>query len=480
MEKSNKENEHVEDAVTTLKITWRHYLIFPVVLGFFYALIINNYVENEWTQMMVRREYFPNEIANFSGCGNNNETDPRYKDYQTVQQVTAKWGMLFSLAELIPATLAQIILPPYTDVYGRKFLLILGTVALTVKNIGISLTVYYEASFWYLFAANAALGVGGTGLAFGSAAFSYTADITFTKTQRTIGVVATEAMIMFAVVASSYCSGLFIEDLDLGFFYTSVIGSGFTVLMILLILCMEESLPKENRSKPKPILESIKRMTDFYISKDFKGKRKAYILLVITFGMATIITINRGSMETLYFLGRPFCWGPSKIGLFSMVRHAAKTACGLVSIWFLQKFLSNAAIGMIGSMSSIISYTIEGLATTTVWIYMVPVTGIFTFLIVPMIRTLMSALTPLDKQGSMFAGAATIEVICTLIAHLSQNAIYSFSLSFMNGFVFLMCAVFSLVNLLLMYFIKRTKQGQETCQETDATVSSKKLESEKF
>ena len=182
MEKSNKENEHVEDAVTTLKITWRHYLIFPVVLGFFYALIINNYVENEWTQMMVRREYFPNEIANFSGCGNNNETDPRYKDYQTVQQVTAKWGMLFSLAELIPATLAQIILPPYTDVYGRKFLLILGTVALTVKNIGISLTVYYEASFWYLFAANAALGVGGTGLAFGSAAFSYTADITFTKT----------------------------------------------------------------------------------------------------------------------------------------------------------------------------------------------------------------------------------------------------------------------------------------------------------
>ena len=57
-------------------------------------------------------------------------------------------------------------------------------------------------------------------------------------------------MIMFAVVASSYCSGLFIEDLDLGFFYTSVIGSGFTVLMILLILCMEESLPKENRSKP--------------------------------------------------------------------------------------------------------------------------------------------------------------------------------------------------------------------------------------
>ena len=482
MEKTEKEKIGFEEksSPAPMKLNCRHYLIFPVVFGVYFSLIINGYVQGEWTQMMVRREYFPDESANFSGCTNNNESDPRYKDYQTVQQVTANWGMLFSLAEHIPATFAQMILPPYTDVYGRKFLLVFGCLAMAIKNVAISFTVYYEASFWYLFAANVVLGCGGTGFAFGSACFSYTADITFTKTQRTIGVVATEAMIMIAVVASSYCSGLFIEDLDLGFFYTSVIGSSFTLLMVLLILLLGESLPAEKRSKHKPIIENIKRMTDFYISKDFEGKRKAYILLVITFGMATIITINRGSMETLYFLGRPFCWGPSKIGLFSMVRHAAKTACGLVSIWFLQKFLSNAAIGMIGSMSSIISYTIEGLATTTVWIYMVPVTGIFTFLIVPMIRTLMSALTPLDKQGSMFAGAATIEVICTLIAHLSQNAIYSFSLSFMNGFVFLMCAVFSLVNLLLMYFIKRTKQGQETCQETDATVSSKKLESEKF
>lgn len=465
MEKSEKEMMSYEkDDSGNTKLTWRHYLIYPVVLGVYFSLIINGYVQHEWTQMMVRKDYFPNETANFSGCTNNNESDPRYQRYQTVQQVTAKWGMLFSLAEHVPATFSQMLLPPYTDAYGRKFLLVLATVAMALKNIGISLTVYFEASFWYLFAANVILGCGGTGFAFGSAAFSYTADITFTKTQRTIGVVATESCIMFAVVASAYCSGLFIETLGLGFFYTSVIGTVSTFLMILMILLLDESLPAEKRSRPKPILESIKRMTDFYISKDFKGKRKAYILLVITFGVATIITINRGNMETLYFLGRPFCWGPSKIGIFSMVRHLSKTVCGLASIWLLQKYLSNATIGMIGSFSSIVSYTVEGLATTTLMIYMVPVTGVFTFLIVPMIRALMSALTPLDKQGAMFAGAATIEVLCTLIAHLTQNAIYSFSLTFMNGFVFLMCAAFSLLNMILMYLIKRTKQGQETCQ----------------
>ena len=86
----------------------------------------------------------------------------------------------------------------------------------------------------------------------------------------------------------------------------------------------------------------------------------------------------------------------------------------------------------------------------------------------------MSALTPLDKQGAMFSSAATIEVICKLIAHLSQNAVYSISLTFMNGFVFMMCAVFSLINLLLMYLIKRTKQGQETCQ-VDFETSKKNL-----
>lgn len=478
MEKSEKpEKLHSDDETGNgIKVTWRHYLIFPVVFGIFFALVLNGYVRGEWTQLMIRKKYFPHETANFSGCENTNTSDPLYKKYETVQQEAAEWSIYFALGENIPNFIAMLILPPYIDVYGRKFLLIMSVAGMAIKCTAVSFIVYFEGSFWYFFASNVIDGMSGAGYGFGSAAFSYTADLTLTKTQRTIGVVVTESCIKFAVVLGSYCSGLFVEDLGLDFFYTSVIGGAFSLFILALTIILPESLPKHKRSKPKPITESIKNMTAFYVSKQYKGKRSAYILLLAAFGVATIITVNRGPMETLYLLGRPFCWGPSKIGMFRMVCMAAQTVFGLIIIWPMQKYLSNATIGVIGCLSGIASYIVEAFATTTVAIYMVAVSGIFIFLIVPMIRSLMSALTPLDQQGTMFAGGGAIEVTFTLIGSLTQNAVYSFSLSFMNGFVFLMLGGVSLINLILMFFAYRTKQGQETYDE--AAIEEKKNEKE--
>ena len=50
----------------------------------------------------------------------------------------------------------------------------------------------------------------------------------------------------------------------------------------------------------------------------------------------------------------------------------------------------------------------------------------------------------------MFASIATVEVVGSSIASVSENAIYSATLSFMNGFVFLSMAAFVSVNLTLL------------------------------
>ena len=468
MEKAEKmqANDHEK---TEPRPECRHYIMLIALFGILYAGVLNGFVMNEWTQKVIRNQYFPNHTKSFSGCSavNSTETD---EDYKKVQKVTAQWQMIFSLAENIPTALVTLVLPSYTDSNGRKFLIIFSTAGMTAKSVIITSSVYFEGSLWYLFASNIVVGCTGSIFSLFSASFSMVADLTHTENERTIGIVVTDVFLLFSIVAASYCSGLFVETLELNFFKTSMIASAISVVVLLLTFVVKESHPSHKRNKRGSVLNTIKRMTDFYISKEFKGRRKAYIFLLLSFGMATIAGINRGSMETLYFLGKPFCWGPSKIGTFSTVRNAAQAFVGLCSVRVFQMCFSNATIGIISTLSNAMSYIIEGFATTTLMIYMVPLSGMFSFLVIPMIRSLMSSITTVDKQGAVFASVATIEVICTLAANLSQNAVYSVTMSFMNGFVFLMCAVISIINMLFMVGFKRAQREMDKKDDEDKTI----------
>lgn len=439
--------------------SWRHAIILPSMFFECFGFMLSLFVLNEWTQNQITLKYFPNSTGNFSTCDTPNKSDPTYIKYQKVQQESAKWQMIYSLSEMVPTLLVQLILPSYTDSYGRKFLFVVTMLGICLKTAVITLCVHFNASFWFILAGQIISGLTGSFFALLSAQFSFLADLTTGEKHRTAAIVVLEAVLMIGMVISSYFSGYFIETIQLGFFYTSLIGTCVVGIAFFLSLLIPESLPKHKRSPPKSIFGTVKRMTDFYISPEFKGQRKAYILLLLAFAMAITANINRGNMETLYFLGQPFCWGPSKIGTFSMVRNAAQSIVGLGSLRILQICMTDTAIAILSTFSNTVSYVIEGFATTTVMIYMVPLTGMFSFLVTPIIRGLMSSMTTADKQGAMFAGVATIEVISTVVGNLTQNTIYTFTMSFMNGFVFLILAVLSVINMMLMCIYKCTKEN---------------------
>ena len=457
-----QDSEKVDTTKPDLKATWRHFMILPVIASLMFALVLNGFVQGEWIQKVIRAEHLPNGTGGFSGCGSQvNVTEEHEEKLRTVQQIAARWSMLFSLAGGIPNAIVTLFLPSYTDALGRKFLIILSIFGMSIGTVVSTLVIYFEASFWYIFASNIVLGFTGSMYSLFSAGFAMVADLTKADNQRTIGIVVMDVFLLVPIVIASYCSGLFVETLELDFLITSVIGSSVSIVSFLLTFVLQESHAPHKRSKRQPLLTTIKRMTDFYISDEFKGSRKAYNYLLFAFGFATLAGINRGGMETLYFLGKPFCWGPSQIGIFSMARNAAQAFIGLGSIRFLQMCMSNASIGVLSTLSITVSYIIEALATSTVVIYIVPAAGMFSFLVIPMIRSLISSITAPDKIGAVFASIAVIEVICTIAANLSQNAIYSFTMSFWNGFVFIICAILALINMLLMIGFQRAKKEMD-------------------
>lgn len=460
------------------KLTCRHFMLLPAVFGVIFSMVLVGYVQNEWMQHELKKEYFPNMTSEFSGCedsSTNSSAEPNEK-YATVQLLTAKWQMIIALGDSIPTVISQLILPSYTDTYGRKFLLVLATAALTLKVISVCLTVYFEASFWFLLAAGILAGSFGSAYSVLSAAFSMVSDVTPDKKQRTVGIVMTEAAIMISLVLASFFSGYFTETIGLGYFYTTLINSCILVVSLLLTLIIPETLQKDKRVEPKPVIKTLKRITDFYFCPSFKGQRTLYIFLLVGFGFAMINGVNRGNLETLYLLGKPFCWGPSKIGVFSMVRQAAQTFIGLGALRFLQKCLTNEGIGILSSLSNAASYIIEAFARDTLTIYFVAVASMFSFLAGPMIRTLLSAMTPAEMQGALYSNISTLEVVCSLIANISQNAVYSATVSFMNGFVFIMLAVFSTINMVILLAVKCVKSNDNALE---AEIDVKKTSEEK-
>ena len=468
------EKENVKKEENVSKRSWLNLLLMLTLFQAMFGTILCSYIQNEWTQSVIKAEYFPNKTEHSSGCDSVNSTKEHSDSYKKVQQVTARWQLTYSMAETVPTFFTQLVLPSYTDAYGRKFLLILSATGTWIKLTILSLTIYFEGSFWFVCASHVLSGLAGSAFGILAASFSMVSDITPAGAKRTMPIVIMESAVMLALVIASFSAGFFVETIDLGFFYTSLIGTCTCTLALLLALIIPETLSKQRRSEQLSILKTFKRITDLYISSaNSKDKRKIYILLLVGFGFATLNCVNRMSLETIYFLGKPFCWGPAKIGTFSMVRSASQTLAGLGSIKLLQKFLSSESIGILSTLSNAASYIVEAFATTTVTIYMVPLAAVFSILVMPMVRTLMSAMTSVNQQGAMYASMTCVEVACTMIAAFTQNAVYSFTLSFMSGFVFLMLAVFSLINTVLMIIIRYMKQKY------DISESSKEVDGDK-
>lgn len=79
---------------------------------------------------------------------------------------------------------------------------------------------------------------------------------------------------------------------------------------------------------------------------------------------------------------------------------------------------------------------------------------------VPLIKGLMSRITPAEKQGALFAGIGAVAASCNVLGAVFANGIYTATVSIYRGFVYLMmaaCCVLAMVFLLVLkHGIKQT------------------------
>ncbi|WAR20184.1 PCFT-like protein [Mya arenaria] len=109
-----------------------------------------------------------------------------------------------------------------------------------------------------------------------------------------------------------------------------------------------------------------------------------------------LVGTHRTSIEILYQLGQPFCWGADKIGVFSAARHATQGLAGIVFIVPLKRCMSESYIAAFSAFFNTGSFILEALAKSDIILFL----------------------------GSLFASIVAVQCLCGVVASFLFSQIY--------------------------------------------------------
>ncbi|KAL3872670.1 hypothetical protein ACJMK2_035882 [Sinanodonta woodiana] len=443
----------------SVKRTFRHWLVGPIAFFYVSGYIMSFNVFAQFIFDKIKRTDYPNvTIQNDMTNCNVNKSSETYKVRKELEQKSAQWQMYISLAGSIIAVFSNLVLGSYTDRFGRKFLFYIGTFGSLLRTCLVAAAMYWDLNRLFYIIPFTVEGFSGTQSTILQVTFIYVADLTKRGKQRSFGIVLMELSFGLAGASSGFGSGYAIKWA--GFFGASAIAAGFYLMSLLLVFILPETFVNKRTYTPK--LQNLKDAIGFYSDQANSGKRWIYIVTLLIYTLCALSFIGSAAIEPLYQLSTPFCWTPLKIGWFSALRIGCQQVVGMLFVKPLQMRLSDKTIAVISAAFSAATYTLEGVASNDVMLYLVTVVGTGGNLTIPMIRSIMSCLTPPDKQGAIFSTMSAMNQICNVFSNVLTNTIYSATTSVFSGTVFIIFAGLQFVNvLLLLMLIYRTRTSDD-------------------
>lgn len=433
-------------------LTLRRSVVVPMCVCYFIALGINMYVLPQYTRSAL-------QITNVNvGACSINKSDPVYEEYTKEQQRTAVWMVYFTLSSSLPAIIGNLVWNSYSDIVGRRFAFCICVAGGFVRTAILTVVIYFKLNLAYIILGNVIDGASGSVMSLFAVLFSYVSDITRLGKQRTLFIIVFELVLGVTYTFVSIASGYLISVW--GFFYPMLISCSMSLAAIVIVICLVPETHVPCNSHATSFFVTVLSSVMFYIKSESKTKRCKYILLLMSFTFMSISSLNRATLEILYQLGEPFCWGSVKIGWFGAVKILVCSLFGIGTIKLLQRCFADDTSAVLCMGVGVISYIVEGLATTNFVMYSVAVISMTSLLPFPLIRSLMSSLTTQDKQGALFASLGAMENFCVLVGALTNNMVYFATLSIMNGFVFILMAIGMVLGMLFLLgfmYVQRTR-----------------------
>ena len=222
-----------------------------------------------------------------------------------VQRSSSEWIFYNTVAYSVPSIISSLLLGSWSDKFGRKVTIVLPLIGLGIEAISSILNVhFYEASPVYLLYGNILSGVFGGFSTLLMAVFSYMADVTKDKSNRTLRIGLLESMTFVGGATGELISGVLIENL--GFMAPFIIILSLIVIVIIyIVLVLRESYFPNQQSR-------------FFSLDTFHGSFKVWVKLrPQNDRMHLLLLLSLGFFVPLL----------SKQHLFPLINHLIKVQC---------------------------------------------------------------------------------------------------------------------------------------------------------
>ncbi|CAG5130694.1 unnamed protein product [Candidula unifasciata] len=425
-----------------------------------FAVSVSGTRESLVTQYIVKRledEIGFSNVTKVSSCidsGNSSNTesgnDPQS---QASEQLT-----YYVLAQTIPAFFACLLLGSYADYVGRRLLLLVPVFTNFVKTAIICCIVKFNFDLSYFYLAYGIDGLAGTSYSILLALYSFTADISYSKKDRTFWIYAVSCASSTMSAVINVTGGYLIKNY--GFFEAAIFLCGLTLLSFIVpLIFLPETLQQRRSIKGVSPLTHIKNIFGLYFLDGTVRRRATFCVCLLMFIVGVANDLHLNSLDSLYQMHYPFCWDSVKIGNYSAIRTAGGHFLAIIVYKLLQMCMAIEPIGMIGATFQGGAFVLEAFINASWQFYLVPVILIPSCLTSSVMRTMFSILAGPDHQGAVFSSIAVFETLCSLATSQIYNRIYSATVSFMPGAVYLVMASVSCVTVALfgVYFLVREK-----------------------
>ncbi|XP_038050057.1 proton-coupled folate transporter-like [Patiria miniata] len=354
------------------------------------------------------------------------------QELNDIQSETALFSTYQSfLVDLIPVV-TGLPLTAVSDYTGRRPIILLRCLGPLIMATGFLVVSYFELSVYYALIGSAVFGISGGYVLLNSVSLLYVTDIVSAK-QRGVAlatIYGTQNTVMYLApfILNSLLGALS------SFTTIYLIVTCFALLALLWMLppgIIRESVEKRPVDL-RDLAGSVTRGIRNVFASSTEGRRWRIVLIFVCYAVISFTLYGFQNTVDLYALGKPFCWTPAQVGVYSLVYGVPNAVVAPFIVWFLERVLSDYWAIYLSVMCGVAQYLLTAVATTNaVLVYGATWAGLIFGISQPVYVTLLTRLVNKHSHGALFSVFTLVYSLGSATSLIVQS--YAYSLAVLSG-----------------------------------------------
>lgn len=378
--------------------------------------------------------------SNASEC-EQNKSGPVFAFREEVQKKASLFSLQMEMSGLIPGLVSTFMLLSSSDNHGRKLPMVLSSLGSLGTNGWLCVMSYFDLPLQLLIASSFIGALFGNYTTFWGACFAYIVDQQKEYRQRIIQIAILDFMLGVVAGLTGLSSGYFIRELGFMWSYF-IIAVAITVSLAYILFFLSDPIKESSQTVTMSCSESLKDLfyRTYMLFKNGSGKRRSLLcLLIFTLVVYFFVIIGISPIFTLYELGPPLCWNEVYIGYGTALGNVSFVS-SFLGIWLFSYCLKDIYIAFVGILTTMVGMMLAAFTRTTLMMFLVRIPFFFTIMPLSVLRSMMSKVVHSTEQGALFACIAFLETLGGVTSTTAYNGIYSATVAWYPGFVFLLSA----------------------------------------